>query len=314
MKIRPRWSLLAAVFSLMALSVSAQERPSAAEAFRMARDTGVPIDWTHHHVIFSSSPTDSETLSYIQQDPRYWLQLLRRGELKGANAPADPGASDPDAIQLARGHTELLENSRIGDSEKDDTDSEKRPRGRPWGRWERWRNKALLEPDWNEALNAGFNSFGNSKFPAKYTFNSASTMPDCTNDYVVFATGLSGPPTTFNLIAFKNLYLNSGGGSAFCAGATPTLLFAYYTSTGSSAGGLNTSPALSLDGTQIAFVEAASSGAILHVLKWQAAASTPPFPNITATLHDCAVSSAPPCEYSVAYAGVRTATRSSPYV
>jgi len=168
-----------------------------------------------------------------------------------------------------------------------------------------------LERDWNEAMNAGFSSFSNFKYPAKYSFISANTMPSCTSDYVVFTLG-SSSSSSFNIIAFSNLYLNSSGGSSFCSGSTPKLLFAYYAST--STGGLNTSPSLSLDGTQIAFVEAAASGAIFHVLKWQAATSTPTFPNTTATLNNCATNATLPCEYSLAYAGTNPATRSSPYV
>jgi hypothetical protein len=170
-----------------------------------------------------------------------------------------------------------------------------------------------LERDWNEAMNTGFNSYGTPKYPAKYSFNSANPLPSCTNDYVVFTLGGS-TSSSFDIIAFTNLYLNSGAGSSFCAGTNPTLLFAYFASTASTPGGLNGSPARSLDGTQIAFVESAGSGGIFHVLKWQAASSVPTFPNSTATLHDCAANSAPPCEYSVGYAGSITATKTSPYV
>jgi hypothetical protein len=53
MKVAYKRILLGAVFSLMPLSVLAQVRPSAAEAFRIARGTGVPIDWTHRPVVFS---------------------------------------------------------------------------------------------------------------------------------------------------------------------------------------------------------------------------------------------------------------------
>jgi hypothetical protein len=138
-------------------------------------------------------------------------------------------------------------------------------------------------------------------------------MPSCTSDYVVFALG-SSTSSSFNIIAFSNLYLNSSGGTAFCSGSTPKLLFAYYASTGATPGGLNPSPVLSLDGTQIGFIEAAGSGAIFHVLKWQAASSTPTFPATTATLNNCATNSTLPCEYSFGYAGTNTATRSSPFV
>jgi hypothetical protein len=173
------------------------------------------------------------------------------------------------------------------------------------------RRRERIERDWNEAMNTGFSSFNGVVYPAKYSFNST---PSCSSDFVVFTSGLSAPATNFNIVAFNNLYLNSGGGSPFCTGTGPKLLFAYYASTGSTPGGLNTSPVLSLDGTQVAFIEAAGSGAIFHVLKWQAAASTPTFPAITGTLNNCASISTLPCEYSLNFSGSTRSTNSSPFV
>jgi hypothetical protein len=53
MKIAYKRVLFGAAFSLIPLSVLAQVQPSAAEAFRMVRVAGVPIDWTHRQVVFS---------------------------------------------------------------------------------------------------------------------------------------------------------------------------------------------------------------------------------------------------------------------
>jgi hypothetical protein len=273
----------------------------------MASQAGVPTDWTHRHVVFSSGSNDSEARSSSQKEPRYWLQLLRRRSLEDAASADMAHFDDWAADRLAPHRHEYLEVQ--GEVEQTDYDNDvddleaRRKR----------RHKERLERDWNEAMNTGFNSYGTPKYPAKYSFNSANPLPSCTNDYVVFTLG-SSTNTSFNIIAFTNLYLNAGAGSSFCSGANPKLLFAYFASTGSTPGGLNGSPTLSLDGTQIAFVESAGSGGIFHVLKWQAASSVPTFPNSTATLHDCAVNSAPPCEYSIAYAGSITATKTSPYV
>jgi hypothetical protein len=74
-------------------------------------------------------------------------------------------------------------------------------------------------------------------------------------------------PGTFNIIGFSNLYVSSAGGSQFCSGSTPKAIFEYNAS--SASGALNGAPALSLDGTMIAFVETASvanGGAVFHVL------------------------------------------------
>jgi hypothetical protein len=265
MRTRLSWCVIALVLTGIARSAWSQEQWSTDEAFRMVSGAGVPSDWTHRHVVFSSV-SSIETLSDIQQEPRYWLQQLRRREFPVTE--------------------------------------------------KRWvpRRRERIERDWNEAMNTGFSSFNGVVYPAKYSFNSANPTPSCNNDFVVFTSGLSGPATNFNIVAFTNLYLNGSGGSPFCAGAGPKLLFAYYASTGSTPGGLNTSPVLSLDGTQVAFIEAAGSGAIFHVLKWQATASTPTFPAITGTLSNCVSISALPCEYSLNFSGTTRSTNSSPFV
>ena len=39
---------------------------------------GVPTDWTSHHLIFSAPEPGSDAEDKVQQDPRYWLQQIRR--------------------------------------------------------------------------------------------------------------------------------------------------------------------------------------------------------------------------------------------
>jgi hypothetical protein len=93
---------------------------------------------------------------------------------------------------------------------------------------------------WSENMGTGA-TVGAGNFPAKYSFsvNTAS----CT-DYVVFNTGLAGAAGgQASVIAFRNLY--SG-----CTGS-PSVYWAYDTNGGQ----VLTSPALSLDGTQVAFVQ-----------------------------------------------------------
>ena len=125
----------------------------------------------------------------------------------------------------------------------------------------------LAEPelDWNVPL--GLGRVAPNMFPAKYSFNPAAG-PDCTNDYVVFGLNHVGNAGQANLVAFNNLY--SGAGPGIC-GAAPTVLFAYNIST-ITAGRILDSPALSLDGKKIAFVESGNIGgntmSIFHVLTW----------------------------------------------
>lgn len=126
--------------------------------------------------------------------------------------------------------------------------------------------KTSARPDWSEDLGSGA-SVGAGNFPAKYTFQ--ITTANCANagtpDYVVFTTGLVGSSTQASVVAFDNLY--SG-----CTGSAPQTYWAYNTG-----GPVLTSPVISLDGSQVAFVQstAGSSGqASLVVLKWKAGTGT----------------------------------------
>ncbi len=128
------------------------------------------------------------------------------------------------------------------------------------------------ERDWNISL--GSARMGQHVFPAKYSFDPAAP-PDCVNDYVLY--GLSLPGTTngqANLVAFNNLYVNSGS-TGVCPGSAPLVMFAYNIST--NAGKIVTSPILSLDGTKAGFVESGTGAvpfATFHVLTWTAGQGT----------------------------------------
>lgn len=118
---------------------------------------------------------------------------------------------------------------------------------------------------WAEFLGSG-GTPGAFNYPAKYSFS--TTTANCGSaaqpDYVVFSTGLIGSGTQASIVAFDNLYTG-------CGGSVPTVYWAYNT------GGLIlTSPILSLDGTQIAFVQTSGSptgNAGIVLLKWQASSS-----------------------------------------
>jgi hypothetical protein len=165
--------------------------------------------------------------------------------------------------------------------------------------------------DWNEAIGSSAYTLSSPTYPAKYSFNVASPTPDCTKDYVVYTLPVAAT-TDFNVIAFNNLYVNSTG-SGLCAGTVPTVLFAYNGS--QSTGTLSTAPVLSLDGTQIAFIEK-STGAQFHILKWHAGdkSATFPKPFNAAHLANCATNGGvAPCEYSVTYS-TATSTLGSPFI
>jgi hypothetical protein len=118
--------------------------------------------------------------------------------------------------------------------------------------------------DWNVSLGTG--RIAPNMFPAKYSFDPGAA-PSCANDFVVFPlnhVGVTGGQA--NLVAFNNLYAGSPAG---LCGAAPTVLFAYNIST-VAAGRILNSPALSLDGKKVAFVESGAGSAIFHVLTWTA--------------------------------------------
>jgi hypothetical protein len=170
---------------------------------------------------------------------------------------------------------------------------------------------STIRTGWSEAVGTSAYSLTAPIYPAKYSFNTANPTPSCANDYVVYTLPVSAAGA-FNIVAFNNLYATSTG-NGLCGGTLPTVLFAYNGSQNN--GDLATSPVLSLDGTQIAFVEK-STGAQFHVLKWHAGdkSATFPKPFNAARLANCATNGgAAPCEYSVTYSSA-TSTLSSPFV
>jgi hypothetical protein len=134
-------------------------------------------------------------------------------------------------------------------------------------------DKSAKHRDWSVDLGTG--RLDANMFPAKYSFN-PDAAPSCSGDYVVFglASSVAGKA---NLVAFNNLYVNDTG-TGLCAGHTaPTVLFAYNITT-VTGGKIVTSPILSEDGTQIAFVESVNDQSIFHVLTWTAGQGSIDFP------------------------------------
>lgn len=294
-----------------------QDDSPSSRAFRMVSEAGSPIDWTHRHVVFSSSAADPNTLPTNQQDPRYWLQLVRQ---RGSQAADSTEAADADRMVAAQ--LSNLAERTFRQRELENNPGADRGDGKFDWRWRRpFLRREPLDRDWNESLGVSTNSM--LRYPALFSFSSS---PDCTHDFVVVTQSGGGGtfPGTFNVIAFNNLYVSTAGGSQFCAGAAPKAIFEYNAS--SASGALNGAPALSLDGSLIAFVETASTangGAVFHVLKWRSGdvknveAGFPSAFNNSA-LPNCATNgAAAPCEYSLQYtpaAGRLTANRSAPFV
>ncbi|HLW71345.1 MAG TPA: hypothetical protein VKS22_12070 [Candidatus Binataceae bacterium] len=287
-----------ALFPLAALAVEAPDASSVELGFEAAAGrpfVGIPTDWSDRHVIFST-PSDDSTRARVERNPRYWLDLMRR------QRSAAPVARQPLDLQAA-----------VFSSVSKPSTAKSRP-----GR---------LKRDWSEALGSSTNSQVRRTFPAKYSFN--STAGKCSGnggDYVVY-TLANTSANQFNLIAYENLYVNDDG-MGYCPGTAPTPKFVYNASQ-NPAQPLNGEPVISLDGTKIAFVENQNQGAaqaLFHVLLWREGdvptAASRPFPapynsvaGVTTALADCAVNGAvAPCEYTVTYSSLNSATASSPYV
>jgi hypothetical protein len=169
-----------------------------------------------------------------------------------------------------------------------------------------------LKIDWSVPLGTGI--VAPYMFPAKYSFDINAT-PDCASDYVVFGLNVVGvTPGQANLVGVNNLY--SGTAPRLCPLANPTVNWAY---NGSTAGGsVLTSPALSLDGQKIAYVESAAGATIFHVLTWKAGEGTAATVAITPTLNGaCAGTVANPtssCLKSLTLSSTATETLASPWV
>ena len=130
----------------------------------------------------------------------------------------------------------------------------------------RWGGGQKVDADWSEDLGNGANT-GAGIFPAKYAFQ--TTNATCGNaaapDYVVFTTGANGSSSQPSVVGFDNLY---SGCISF--GGVPSVYWAYNTG-----GQILTSPAISQDGKQVAFVQtnAALEGTLV-LLKWAASSGT----------------------------------------
>lgn len=112
--------------------------------------------------------------------------------------------------------------------------------------------------DWSFPLGNG--TVPGSMFPAKYSFDAGSstlTAANCTSDYLVYLLNVAGSSSQPNLVRFNNIYAGTGG----LCGAAPTVQTAYTINTLDNGGTnplngtLQTSPALSLDGKKVAFIE-----------------------------------------------------------
>ena len=228
-----RWFLLGSVISVVAILFVKQTNGDPKQRL------SVPYDWSHRHVVFSQ-PSSIWQAWKLQQEPRYWQQVLRRNV----------------AARLGN------EMSTLGANQDSDLNE-----------FRKIPKKLPIRRDWAESLGPGASTGTStySQFPAKFTFDISPNSESC-SDYIVFPTNAPGVTGTSealpgqpSVIAFQNLYAGTNG----ACGATPTIAWAYNTNaSGDTTGVVNGSPVLSFDGTKVAFVESNSAGSILHLLSY----------------------------------------------
>jgi hypothetical protein len=165
-----------------------------------------------------------------------------------------------------------------------------------------WPNNGF---SWSGNLNNGTTGAAvqPNMYPAKYSFS--STTASC-GDFVVYPTGTMGAVGGASILAFSNLY--EGG----CTGTVPSTYWAFNTG-----GMVTTSPVLSLDGTQVAFVQNSGGGsgtASLVLLKWAAESGAPLMPvSLTTQAASAYPTCTAPCMLTLAFNGNRSDTYSAPY-
>jgi len=175
---------------------------------------------------------------------------------------------------------------------------------------ERPREKRALHNDWSMSLGNG-GSVGAGQYPAKFPFGTSNAS--CANDFVVYNTGLAGSASQPTINAYSNLYSS-------CSGSVPSVYWRYNTAypQGSTTGDssvITTSVVLSLDGTQLAFVQNNSSNvASLVLLKWQSSSSLVQMDSATNNVTTGSYRSCTaPCMTRITLSGSGKDTNSSPF-
>lgn len=153
---------------------------------------------------------------------------------------------------------------------------------------------------------------GARNYPAKFSFdptsaNCATPAPPVGQqpDFVVYNTSLAGSSSQATIAAFSNLYSS-------CTGS-PTVYWAYNTGT---TGAVVTSPVLSFDGSQVAFIQSTPGAATLVILRWVASSGTLSSP-VAPTSGSCTALTAP-CQTTITFSNANsdtnpTDTLSSPF-
>ena len=205
---------------------------------------GLPVDWSTRHILFTAGGTP-EVEAATANDPRRWINDAVRRHV----FPTEPALMMPPSFP--------------------------QPPVMPRNPWP----LKTLRRDWAMSLGATANArLDFSEAPAKYSFNVNGTY-SCGSDFVVYPLTVTPSATQANIIAFNNLYTgtissscpsNSPQSPPTTNSTAPTLMWAYQAGSARIIG----SPVLSLDGTQVAFMEDNGTAAMLYVLTWASGQGT----------------------------------------
>jgi hypothetical protein len=245
------WAVTLLASTVFSMPMNAQNAPSIHVGG--VELTGIPEDWSSHYVVFSNPGTEQEAIRSgrheqwlrVVNDPRYVMQQLR------THAPVQgPAAVD-------------VENRLRRDAEAARSDDVNAEPFSPIRIRKRLIPERMPQPeikrDWSMPL-GGASGLAAGHYPAKFGFS--PTSASC-SDYAIFPTGAAGSNTQATIVAFKNLYIGDTAAGA-CETTDPTVYWAYNTGNGAIA---NLSPVLSIDGTQVAFIQITASVASLVILK-----------------------------------------------
>lgn len=153
---------------------------------------GIPIDSSDNHLTFSA-PTNSAAKQRIEKDPRYWLQEIRRlhwqaslsamGTLVkkprwGGTSTMSQKISGAGAIETTRTNVQIESGDpNVLASALNRTVVASNAAGKAGNK------------DWAVSLGDTGSMVGAGRFPAAYM---AVDTPDCTNDFVIYNTGVAG--------------------------------------------------------------------------------------------------------------------------
>jgi len=127
----PSFVLIAAVFILIGAAQLPRPRISSVS------------DWTHHHLIYSQ-PSTWVSAWYAQQEPRYWQQKIRRGEMNEARQTGE--------VRESRFWERPTDDGPGADWARDPFRFRRGPMPPGWGIRPR---EASFERDWGTSLGAG---------------------------------------------------------------------------------------------------------------------------------------------------------------